>query len=97
MVVDQIRIAKIEPVLPQVRFALGFIPFVHAAILDCEPPGEAKPRSSRNRTRAYLIQKHGAIERIALDGLEARIADDAAQLFFGGAVTGARGFDDILF
>ena len=32
------------------------------------------------------IQKHCPIERVALDGLEAGVADDAAQLFFGGAV-----------
>ena len=32
------------------------------------------------------VQEHRAVERVALDGLEAGVADDAAQLFFGGAV-----------
>ena len=44
-----------------------------------------------------LIQKHRAVERVALDGLEAGVADDAAQLFFGGAVRGAGRADDIFF
>jgi hypothetical protein len=43
------------------------------------------------------IQKHRPVERIALDGLEAGVADDSAQLFFRGAVTRARGLDYILF
>lgn len=29
MVIDQVGVAEVEPVLPQVRFALGFVPFVH--------------------------------------------------------------------
>lgn len=33
-----------------------------------------------------LIQEHGAIKSVALDWFESGIADDAAQLFFGGAV-----------
>ena len=43
------------------------------------------------------IQKHGPVEGVALDGLEAGVADDAAKLFFGGAVRGAGGLDHVLF
>src|SRR5690349_18772790 len=44
-----------------------------------------------------LIEEHGAVEGVALDGLEAGVADDAAEFFFGGAVAGAGGFDDVFF
>jgi len=44
-----------------------------------------------------LVKEHGAVEGVALDGLEAGVADDAAQLFFGGAVTGTGCLDDVLF
>src|SRR5579884_466736 len=47
--------------------------------------------------RWKLIQEVGAVERIALDRAEARIADDAAQFFFGGAVGDAGGAHDVLF
>ncbi len=36
-----------------------------------------------------LVEEHGAVESVALDGLEAGVADDAAELLFGGAVAGA--------
>ena len=36
-----------------------------------------------------LVQKHRPIERVALDGFEAGVSYDSAQLFFGGAVTGS--------
>jgi len=32
MVIDQVGVAEVNPVLPQLRFALGLIPFVHGAI-----------------------------------------------------------------
>jgi hypothetical protein len=44
-----------------------------------------------------VVQEHGAVEGVALDGLEAGVADDSAQLFFGGAVTGSGSFDYVLF
>ena len=44
-----------------------------------------------------LVEEHGAVEGVALDGLEAGVADDSAQLFFGGAVAGAGGLHDVLF
>ena len=44
-----------------------------------------------------LVEEHGAVEGVALDGLEAGVADDAAEFFFCGAVRGARSFDDVLF
>ena len=40
---------------------------------------------------------NGPIERVALRGLEAGVADDAAQLFFGGAVGDAGGAHHVLF
>ncbi len=40
-----------------------------------------------------LVEEHGAVEGVALDGLEAGFADDAAKLFFGGAA----GFAEALF
>ena len=49
------------------------------------------------RYEAALIEEHGAVEGVALDGLEAGVADDAAEFFFRGAVAGAGGFDDVLF
>src|SRR6478736_7624652 len=49
------------------------------------------------RCEAALIEKHGAIEGVALDGLEASVADDAAEFFLCGAVRGAGGLDDVLF
>ena len=45
----------------------------------------------------HSIQKHGAVEGVALAGLEACVADDAAKFFFCGAVRGAGGFDDVFF
>ena len=44
-----------------------------------------------------LVEEHGAVEGVALDGFEAGVADDAAEFFFGGAVAGAGGFDYVLF
>ncbi len=44
-----------------------------------------------------LVEEHRAVERIALHRLKSRVTDDSTQLFFGGAVAGACGFDDILF
>jgi hypothetical protein len=44
-----------------------------------------------------LVQEVLPIEGVALGGAEARIADDAAQLFFGGAIVHARGSDYIFF
>ncbi len=49
------------------------------------------------RRVGFLVQKHRPIERVALDGLEAGVADDAAQLLFGGAVRCTGGLDDVLF
>ena len=43
------------------------------------------------------VEKHRAVEGVALDGLEAGVADDAAKFFFGGAVARACGFDDVFF
>ena len=48
-------------------------------------------------SESTLIQKHGAVEGVALDWFEAGVANDAAQFFFRGAVTGAGGFDYIFF
>ncbi len=42
-----------------------------------------------------LVEEHGAVEGVALDGLEAGVADDAAKFLFGGAVGGAGGLDHI--
>ena len=47
--------------------------------------------------RIDLIQEVLPIERIALGWAEAGIPDDAAQLFFGGAVGHARGADYVFF
>ena len=44
-----------------------------------------------------LVEEVLPVQRIALRGTEAGIADDAAELFFGGAVGHARGADDVLF
>jgi hypothetical protein len=44
-----------------------------------------------------LIEEHGAVEGVALDGLEAGVADNAAEFFLGGAVAGACRFDYIFF
>jgi hypothetical protein len=44
-----------------------------------------------------LVQEHGAVEGVALDGLEAGVADDAAEFFLGSAVRGAGRFDHVLF
>src|ERR1017187_199254 len=46
---------------------------------------------------AHLVQKIGSVERVPLFGDEARVADDAAQFLFGGAIVGAGGGDDVLF
>ena len=51
----------------------------------------------RGQGLVSLVEEHGAVEGVALDGLEAGVADDAAEFFFGGAVAGAGGLDDILF
>ena len=44
-----------------------------------------------------LVEEHGSVEGVALDGFEAGVADNAAELFFRGAVAGACRFDHILF
>ena len=49
------------------------------------------------RYEASLIEEHGAVEGVALDGLEAGVADDAPEFFLGGAVRCAGSFDDVLF
>src|ERR1039458_9343251 len=46
---------------------------------------------------AVLVQEHRAIECVALDRLEAGVADDSAQFFFRGAVAGAGGAHPVLF
>src|ERR1039458_5877883 len=54
------------------------------------------------RTRAGLearptsIQEIGAVQRVALFGNEAGVADDAPQLFFAGVVVRAGGGDHVL-
>ena len=48
-------------------------------------------------TKAELVQEHRAVEGVALDGFEAGVTDDSAQLFLGGAVTRAGGSDYIFF
>jgi hypothetical protein len=53
--------------------------------------------NSKGLTDCFLIQKHSPIQRVALDRLEAGVADDSAEFFFRGAVTGARGLNYILF
>lgn len=50
-----------------------------------------------NEPAIRSVQKHRPIERIALDGLEAGVADDATEFFFGGAVTCSSGSDYVLF
>ena len=48
--------------------------------------------------RAYAsVEEVGAIERVALHGAETGVADDAAQLLFGGAVAGSGGLYHIFF
>ena len=47
--------------------------------------------------KGVLVQEVLPIQRISLRGAEARIADDAAQLFFGGAVGHAGGSHYIFF
>src|SRR5580698_2659960 len=49
------------------------------------------------RPRKFLVQEHRSIERVTLHGLESRIANDAAQLFFRGAIRGPRCFYNIFF
>ena len=44
-----------------------------------------------------LIQKHCPVERVALDGLEAGVADDSSEFFFRGAIAGAGGSDYVFF
>lgn len=43
------------------------------------------------------VQKHRPVEGVALDGLEAGVANDSPQLFFRGAVGRSRSFDHVLF
>ena len=43
------------------------------------------------------VEEHRPIQRVPLHGLEARVADDSAQLFFRGAVTRPCGSHHILF
>ena len=43
------------------------------------------------------VEEVSPVERVALLGDEARVADHAPQLFFGGLVVGARCRDDVLF
>jgi len=45
---------------------------------------------------AASVQEESAIQRVPLPWDEAGVADDAAELFFGGAVVGAGGGDDVL-
>ncbi len=45
--------------------------------------------------RGLLIEEHGAVEGVALDGLEACVADDAAEFLLSGAVAGAGRFDHV--
>ena len=49
------------------------------------------------RPRKFLVQKHRSIERVTLHGLESRIANDAAQLFFRSAIRGSCCLYDIFF
>ena len=44
-----------------------------------------------------LVEEHGVVEGVALDGFEAGVADDTAEFLFGGAVAGAGSFDHVLF
>ncbi len=44
-----------------------------------------------------LVEEHGAVERVALNGFESGVANDAAQLFFCGAVGSTGCFHDVLF
>ena len=53
-------------------------------------------RHAPYRVGAPLVQEHRCIQGVALGGLEAGVTDDAAQLFFRGAVRGASCLDDVL-
>jgi hypothetical protein len=44
-----------------------------------------------------LVEEIGPVQRVALLGDEAGVADDAAQFLFAGAVVGAGGGDHVLF
>src|SRR6185369_9501412 len=55
------------------------------------------PKDSAPSGSARLVEKHGAVEGVALDGPEAGVTDDAAEFFFCCAVAGAGGLDHVLF
>ena len=64
MVIDEVGIAEIKLVLSQVRFALGFIPFIHGAILFRNATGRLESPSSircfydEGRTTEPMPERH---------------------------------------
>jgi len=66
-------------------FLASFLPLSLLPMAASVPQSRAT-RQGRKHSGVALIQEHRPVKRIPLDGLEAGVADDAAQFFFRGAI-----------
>ncbi len=77
-------------------FLVSFLPLSLLPMAASVPQTPAT-RQGRVDSGVASIQEHRSVERIALDRLEAGVANDAAQFFFCRAIRRSRSSDHILF